>query len=93
MSDTILFDNERLKYGITSGISGEILELVRVEEDALYVRDNGKWVMLDPTLDEEEYPTVYNVTYHDVSNDFVLFYDLKREIDLTLQDVKDFIVV
>lgn len=93
MSDTALLDNGRLKYGVTSGISDEILELIRVEADGIYVRDNGKWILLDPTLEEEEYPTVYNVTYHDVSDDFVLFYDIKNKDDLTLQDVKDFIVV
>lgn len=50
----------------------EILELVKVDRDGMYIRDNHEWQEIDPDADNER---VWDRVIHDVTPDVVDSFD------------------
>lgn len=82
-----------IEYGITVRDDGEVLELIRHDPTGSYLRENGKWVKIDPDAEEEVYPTVYNQEWHEVDEDILDFYDQNAGRDgISLRDVQLYVV-
>lgn len=64
-----------------------VLELVKTDPNAVYIRENEAWKALDSEADEEENPTVYGAIWYDVSADAIpIFDDLESEDSATKAD-------
>lgn len=71
--------------------SGEVLELVKADDEGLFIRIEGKWVDIS---DEDEFPTVYEQSIHFANDKSVGIWDAEFEDkhDLKLKDVKDYLI-
>lgn len=82
-------------YGITVDDNNNVLEFIKVDTTGTYVRSSGKWEALDPDADEDDNSTVFNKSWYDVTETFMLYYDhyvLKRD-KLSLDEITNFLVL
>jgi hypothetical protein len=63
-----------VEYGITVDDDGNVLELVQVSPDGVFVRTNNTWVAID-TDSESDDDTVFGREWFDVTEDAVELYD------------------
>lgn len=70
--------------------SGEVLELVKADDEGLFIRMEGKWVDIS---DEDEFPTVYEQNIHFANDKSVGIWDAEFEDkrDLKLKDIKEYL--
>lgn len=68
-----------------------VLELVKMEDEGLFIRIEGKWVDISA---EDEFPTVYEQTIHFANDESVGKWDAEFEENekLTLADISDYII-
>lgn len=84
---------ETASFGLTlDEDDSTVLELVKSDENGVYVRENETWVQLDPEADEDANPTVYGAIWYDVGVDAIPVFDDGEESDLTKEDFAQFIV-
>lgn len=84
---------ETASYGLTVDEDDTtVLELVKSDENGVYVRENETWTALDSEADEESTPTVYGAIWYDVTVDAIPVYDDGAEKDLQKSDFDTFIV-
>ena len=71
--------------------SGSVLELVKADDDGLFIRLEGEWVDIS---DEDEFPTVYEQTIVFANDKSVGIWDAEFEDrnDLKESDIKDYII-
>lgn len=71
--------------------SGLVLELVKADDEGLFIRIEGEWVDIS---DEEEFPTVYEQTIMFANDKSVGIWDAEFEDkdDLKKEDIKDYII-
>jgi len=82
-----------IEYGITVRDDGEVLELLRHDPTGSYLRENGKWVLIDRDAPEENYPTVYNQEWHEVHEDILEFFDSNSSSEgISIRDVQLYII-
>lgn len=70
---------------------GNVLELIKDEDDSLSIRLDGEWVDIS---DEDEFPTVYEQVLKPATDDSVGAWDadLEDNQELKLEDIGDYIV-
>ena len=70
---------------------GTVLELVKMEDDGLFIRIESKWVDIS---DEEEFPTVYEQDMHFANDESVGAWDAELEDNdnLKLEDIQDYLI-
>lgn len=70
---------------------GNVLELIKDEDDSLSIRIDGEWVDIS---DEDEFPTVYEQILKPATDDSVGAWDadLEDNQELKLEDIADYIV-
>lgn len=70
---------------------GNVLELIKDEDDSLSIRLDGEWVDIS---DEDEFPTVYEQILKPATDDSVGAWDadLEDNQELKLEDIADYIV-
>lgn len=70
--------------------SGAVLELVKADDEGLFIRMEGKWVDIS---DEDEFPTVYEQNIHFANDQSVGVWDaeLEDKDDLKLKDIKEYL--
>jgi hypothetical protein len=68
-----------------------VLELVKADDEGLFIRIEGKWVDIS---DEEEFPTVYEQTIKFANDESVGKWDAEFEDNdaLKLEDIQEFII-
>lgn len=82
-----------IEYGVTVRGDGEVLELLRHDPTGSYLRDSGRWVLIDRDAPEEQYPTVYNQEWHEVDEDILDFFDTnQRNEAVTLRDIELYVI-
>lgn len=71
--------------------SGMVLELVKSDDEGLFIRIDQKWVDIS---DEEEFPTVYEQDIHFANEDSVPAWDsdLEDNDSLTLEEIVDYTI-
>lgn len=71
--------------------TGNVLELVKMEDTGLFIRMERKWVDIS---DEDEFPTVYEQDMHFANDESVPAWDaeLEEKDDLKLEDIQDYLV-
>lgn len=85
--------SETARYGATVREDGEVLEIVRTDITGTYVRENGKWTVVDPDGDEEDNPTIYGPEWVFVSEEILPYFDKHVGSDsLKRSDIEQFIV-
>ena len=69
---------------------GNVLELIKSEEESLSIRVDGEWVDISS---EDEFPTVYEQTMKPATDDSVGAWDSELESNdqLKLEDIRDYI--
>lgn len=69
----------------------QILELVKVDETGMYVRDNHQWVEIDPDADNER---VWDRVILDVTPDAVPAFDQALDVDqtATVDELQDYVI-
>lgn len=79
-------------FGVTVDTDDStVLELVKSDENGVYVREGENWVQLDPEASEEDTPTVYGAIWYDVTPDAIPVFDDGEESALTKDDFSQFI--
>lgn len=70
---------------------GTVLELVKMEDEGLFIRIESKWVDIS---DEEEFPTVYEQDMHFANDESVGAWDAELEdnTNLKLEDIQDYLI-
>lgn len=70
---------------------GTVLELVKMEDEGLFIRIESKWVDIS---DEEEFPTVYEQDMHFANDESVGAWDSELEDNdhLKLEDIQDYLI-
>lgn len=70
---------------------GTVLELVKMEDEGLFIRIESKWVDIS---DEEEFPTVYEQDMHFANDESVGAWDAELEDNdqLKLEDIQDYLI-
>lgn len=70
---------------------GTVLELVKMEDEGLFIRIESKWVDIS---DEEEFPTVYEQDMHFANDESVGAWDAELEDNdqLKLEDIEDYLI-
>lgn len=70
---------------------GTVLELVKMEDEGLFIRIESKWVDIS---DEEEFPTVYELDMHFANDESVGAWDAELEDNdqLRLEDIEDYLI-
>ena len=71
--------------------SGTVLEMVKADDEGLFIRIEGKWVDIS---DEEEFPTVYEQDMHFANDESVGAWDAELEDNdnLKLEDIQDYLI-
>lgn len=71
--------------------SGAVLELVKADDEGLFIRIESKWVDIS---DEEDFPTVYEQEIHFANDKSVGIWDteLEDKTDLKLKDIKEYLI-
>lgn len=71
--------------------SGAVLELVKADDEGLFIRIEGEWVDIS---DEEEFPTVYEQDMHFANDESVSHWDseLEENDNLKLEDISDYLL-
>lgn len=79
---------ESTSYGISVADDDiTVLDLVKVDQDGVYVRESGAWISLDPEEDSDTDERVYGHIWYDVSSDAVEIFDAASpETELTKED-------
>lgn len=70
-----------------------VLELVKSDSNGVYIRENEAWIALDSEADEEAYPTVYGMTWYDVTPDAIPIFDDSEKEDETKKSQFDTVIV
>lgn len=70
--------------------AGNVLELIKAEDDSMSIRIDGEWVDIS---DEDEFPTVYEQDLKPATDDSVGAWDatLEDNQNLKLEDIQDYI--
>ena len=70
---------------------GTVLELVKMEDEGLFIRIESKWVDIS---DEDEFPTVYEQDMHFANDESVGAWDAELEDNdhLKLEDIQDYLI-
>lgn len=70
---------------------GNVLELVRADEEGLFIRIDKRWVDIS---DEDEFPTVYEQEMHFANDDAVAKWDAEFEdkAALKLKDIENYLI-
>lgn len=71
--------------------SGAVLEMVKADDEGLFIRIEGKWVDIS---DEDEFPTVYEQDMHFANDESVGAWDagLEDNPNLKLEDIQDYLI-
>ena len=70
---------------------GTVLEMVKADDEGLFIRIEGKWVDIS---DEDEFPTVYEQDMHFANDESVGAWDAELEDNdqLKLEDIQDYLL-
>lgn len=77
---------EEGEFGITVDENGVVLELVKVTENGVFIREGAAWTALDPDTAESDEDTVYGREWFDVRPDAVIVYDEQADADTLSKD-------
>lgn len=83
---------DSVQYGITVDDDGNVLELVQVSPEGVFVRANGTWVGVDTDAESED-DTVFGREWFDVSEDATELYDVLETEDIIQKSEFDPVIV
>lgn len=80
------------RYGITVDESENVLEFVKINSEGVFLRSAGEWIRIEDDAEEEDYPTFYDQSFYDTTEDALSLFDSVEDNDSnSLEDFKKFV--